>query len=113
MSYQTDLENITKYKDDATNFGAQVLRLVMKADLSNLRLLQRAFPNAVQTVKDWRESGVIPDYPYDTWDHRTPGQKQRDETLVYGMFDTAIEMDEEALKNRIRSHWPGGYGLFD
>ena len=65
MSYKVDLENITVYKNDATNFGTQLLRLVMKADMANLPRLRAAFPNAVRTVLEWRETGEIPDLPYD------------------------------------------------
>lgn len=65
MSYQVDLENITIGKNDATNFGSGLLRLVMKADLHNLHLLKQSFPNAVQTVSQWRVTGEIPNLPYD------------------------------------------------
>ncbi len=67
MSYKIDLENITKFKDDPTNFGALLLRLVMKADWHNRELLKKGFPNAVKTVEMWRESptGEIPYLPYD------------------------------------------------
>ncbi len=65
MSYKVDLENITVYKNDATNFGSELLRLVMKADLNNLRLLRHSFPNAVKTVEEWRRTGEIPNLAYD------------------------------------------------
>ena len=113
MSYQTDLENITKGQDDATNFGSMILRFTMKADLDNLKLLRRAFPNAVKTVEEWRQTSEIPDYPYDSPRQKTPEQKDRDRRFVHSMFDTALEIDEEAFKERIRAHWPGGYSLFD
>ena len=70
MSYKVDLENITVYKDDATNFGSQLLRLVMKADLDNLARLRQSFPNAVKTVEQWRETGEIPDLPYEGMEPR-------------------------------------------
>jgi hypothetical protein len=72
LSYKIDLENITVYKDDATNFGSGLLRLVIKADLNNLALLRQSFPNAVKTVEEWRETGEIPDLPYDG--QETPGR---------------------------------------
>jgi hypothetical protein len=65
LSYKVDLENITTGSNDATNFGSGLLRLVMKADLFNMALLRRSFPNAVKTVEEWRETEEIPDLPYD------------------------------------------------
>ena len=67
MSYKIDMGNILHGDKEATNFGTLLLKLVMKADLHNLRLLKLAFPNAVKTIEGWRmsENGEIPDYPYD------------------------------------------------
>jgi len=65
LSYKIDLENITEHGNDHTNFGTEMLRLVMKADLLNMALLRHSFPNAVKTVEEWRETGEIPDLPYD------------------------------------------------
>lgn len=72
MSYKIDLENITVHGNDHTNFGTELLRLVMKADLNNLARLRQAFPNAVKTVEEWRETGEIPDLLYDG--QGTPGR---------------------------------------
>jgi hypothetical protein len=79
LSYKVDLENITVGKNDATNFGSGLLRLVMKADLSNMRLLRQAFPNAVKTVEEWRRTGEIPDLAYDGMESprvKTPEEKE-------------------------------------
>ena len=67
MSYQVDMVNVLRRDKDASNFGFLLLKLVMKADLHNLALLRKAFPNAVRTIEEWRASGPeeIPDYPYD------------------------------------------------
>ncbi len=65
MSYQEDIENMTTGKKDATNFGAILLRLILKADLHNLALLRKAFPNAVKVAEHWRETGKSLYLPYD------------------------------------------------
>ncbi|MDD5701383.1 MAG: hypothetical protein PHU23_04955 [Dehalococcoidales bacterium] len=81
MSYKVDLENITVYKNDATNFGSQLLRLVMKADLANKARLREAFPNAVKTVEVWHQTGEIPDLPYDGMEPRLPPSAEELELL--------------------------------
>jgi hypothetical protein len=67
MSYQIDMINITKGRKEESNFGTLLLRLIMKADQHNLRLLQKGFPNAVETVEHWLASPIeeILDLPYD------------------------------------------------
>ncbi len=66
MSYQVDLEAISLHDQSRTNFGYLLLKLCMKADLHNLSLLRKAFPNAVMMVEHWRETGVNTlDLPYD------------------------------------------------
>ncbi len=65
MSYKEDMKNVIVKSKDATNFGALLLRLTMKADLHNRALLKKAFPNAVEVVKYWRETGECLELPYD------------------------------------------------
>lgn len=65
MSYQIDMENVVIGRNNATNFGAWLLRLILKADFHNLELLRKGFPNAVRTVEHWRRESNIPDLPYD------------------------------------------------
>lgn len=113
MSYQMDLENITKGNDDATNFGSMILRFTMKADLDNLRLLRRAFPNAVLTVEEWRKTGEIPDYPYDSPRQKTPEQKDRDRRLVAearGLLMEDIEKASQVIDWDEGSDPPNGLG---
>ena len=58
MTYKIDLENITIYKNDATNFGAELLRLVMKADLAG-RGSPRYGAIPQPLPRRWGRSGAI------------------------------------------------------
>ncbi len=65
MSYQEDIENMTTGKKDSTNFGAILMHLILKADLHNLALLRKSYPNAVKVAAHWRETGKYLFLPYD------------------------------------------------
>lgn len=65
MSLKIDMQNIVEGPDNATNFGAQLLRLVFKADQHNKRRLGMGFPNAVLMVERYQEAGDILDLDYD------------------------------------------------
>lgn len=60
-----DLENIVKGKNDATNFSAQLMRIVFKTDMVNREKLRSLYPNLVRTVEQFMETGEILDLPYD------------------------------------------------
>lgn len=65
MSLKIDLENIVRGKNDATNFSAQLMRIVFKADLTNKVKLYTVYPNLVKIVEQYQKSGEILDLPYD------------------------------------------------
>jgi hypothetical protein len=65
MSLSIDFDHITNGSDRDTNFGSQLLRLIFKADSHNRRRLAMGFPNAVQVVDHYIETGEILDLPYD------------------------------------------------
>lgn len=65
MPLKIDLENIVKGRDDATNFSAQLMRIVFKVDRRNRAKLAREYPNLVRTVTEYQETGEILDLPYD------------------------------------------------
>jgi len=65
MSIAIDLGNITAGKNDATNFTAQLIRIVMKADQRNRWKLIQVYPNLVRTVEEYQASGKILDLPDD------------------------------------------------
>ena len=65
MSLKNDLENIVDGKNDATNFSAQLMRIVFKADRANKWRLNRVYPNLVTTVHRYQTAGEKLDLPYD------------------------------------------------
>lgn len=65
MPLKIDLENIVEGKDDFTNFGAQLMRIVFKADMGNKAKLKTVFPNLVKTVQTYIDTGEKLDLPYD------------------------------------------------
>lgn len=65
MSLKADLENITEEKNNATNFTAQLMRIVFKADVINKAKLHTVFPNLVRTVQAFMDTGEKLDLPYD------------------------------------------------
>jgi len=65
MTLKIDLENIVEGKNDATNFSTQLMRIVFKADRRNKGKLRREYPNLVQTVGMYQETGEKLDLPYD------------------------------------------------
>lgn len=65
MSLKIDLDNIVNGKNDATNFSAQLMRIVFKADSRNIFKLRNEYPNLVKTVLGFHETGEILDLPYD------------------------------------------------
>lgn len=65
MSLKIDLENIVEGKNDATNFSAQLMRIVFKADIINKAKLNTVYPNLVRTVQAYMDTGEKLDLPYD------------------------------------------------
>lgn len=65
MTLKTDLTNIVEGKNDATNFSAQLMRIVFKADFENKRKLHLVYPNLVNTVESYQTFGEKLDLPYD------------------------------------------------
>ena len=65
MSLKNDLENIVERKNDATNFSAQLMRVVFKADSANKWRLRQVYPNLVNTVDRFQMTGTKLDLPYD------------------------------------------------
>jgi len=64
MSYKIDLDNIVNGKN-ATNFSAQLMRIVFKADVINKAKLHSVYPNLVRTVQQFMDTGEILDLPDD------------------------------------------------
>ena len=67
MTLKTDMDNVVNGKNDATNFGAQMIRIVLKADGINKNKLRTLYPNLVETVMRWQntDDAEILDLPYD------------------------------------------------
>ncbi len=65
MPLKIDLQNIVGGKNDATNFSAQLMRIVFEADGTNTAKLRLLYPNLVLTVRHFMESGEMLDLPYD------------------------------------------------
>lgn len=73
MSLKIDLENIVEGKNDATNFSAQLMRVVFKADFANKGKLRQVYPNLVETVERYQKAGEKLDLSYDeefTFEHK-------------------------------------------
>jgi len=64
MSFAIDLQNIIG-RNDATNFSAQLMRLVFKADWRNRAKLRHEYPNLVRMVEEYQTSGKILGLPDD------------------------------------------------
>ncbi|GAI96623.1 unnamed protein product [marine sediment metagenome] len=65
MPLKIDLENIVEGKNDFTNFSAQLMRIVFKADIINKAKLSTVYPNLVRTVQHYMDTGEKLDLPYD------------------------------------------------
>lgn len=65
MTLKIDMDNVANGNKDATNFTAQLIKLVIKADYNNRWRLKKAFPNAVTVVEYWEKTGQFLDLPYD------------------------------------------------
>ncbi len=65
MSLQFDLYDLLNGSGRQTNFSTLLLRLILKADEHNRELLHKGFPNAVDTVEIWNNTGTITDLDYD------------------------------------------------
>jgi len=72
MSLKNDLVNIVEGKNDATNFAAQLMRIVFKADSANKAKLRQVYPNLVDTVDTFQTSGKQLDLPYDSEEQTKP-----------------------------------------
>ena len=59
MSLQFDLHDLVNGSGKQTNFSTMLLKLIFKADIRNLELLRKAYPNAVSMVESYRETGNI------------------------------------------------------
>lgn len=65
MSLKIDLANIVDGRNDATNFSAQLMRIVFKADGANKGKLRQVYPNLVATVEAYQTTGARLNLPYD------------------------------------------------
>lgn len=65
MSYKIDLHNIVYGGNDATNFSTQLMRIVFKSDRRNVAKLRREYPNLVETVRHYKDTGEILNLPDD------------------------------------------------
>lgn len=65
MGLINDLENIVDGKNDATNFTAQLMRVVFKADKENKDRLRKVYPNLVGTVEAYQMTGARLNLLYD------------------------------------------------
>lgn len=100
MSLKIDLDNIVNGKNDATNFAAQLMRIVFKTDPINRAKLRCVFPNLVKTVRHFMDTGEILDLPYDgAEDWRPP---LRWDSLVKGAVETAYQELNTTKKPRSR-----------
>ncbi|MBA7570536.1 hypothetical protein ES708_12288 [subsurface metagenome] len=60
-----DAVNVLQGRDDATNFTAQLLRLIRRADERHLEMIRKVFPNAVRVYEHWFNTEEILDLDYD------------------------------------------------
>jgi len=65
MSLAIDMQLVDRGDKQATNFSAQLLRLIAKADRHNFELLRKGFPNAVKVFEHWQETGEYLNLEYD------------------------------------------------
>ena len=66
MALLEDLNNIiVGGPNDATNFAAQLMRIVFKADRYNVAILRTVYPNLVNTVRSYMATGEKLNLPYD------------------------------------------------
>lgn len=65
MSIKIDLDEIVNGRDSQTNFTTQLLKLIMKADSRHKELLRQGFPNAVMTIEEFQNSGMLLDLEQD------------------------------------------------
>lgn len=65
MGLINDLVNIVDGKNDATNFSTQLMRVVFKADMANKEKLRQVYPNLVETVERYQQTGEKLDLSYD------------------------------------------------
>jgi len=65
MSYKIDLDIIVNGKNDRDNFSAQLMRIVFKSDRRNIAKLRNEYPNLVETVQHFKETGDVLDLPND------------------------------------------------
>uniref|UniRef100_A0A6H2A665 Uncharacterized protein n=1 Tax=viral metagenome TaxID=1070528 RepID=A0A6H2A665_9ZZZZ len=59
MSIEIDMEIMLNGDDHQTNFGTMLLKLIFKADRSNIEKLRLGFPEAVKAVEYYKETGEI------------------------------------------------------
>ncbi len=65
MTLAIDMRLLAKGDRDATNFSAQLLRLIGKADSHNRALLRQSFPNAVAVYEHYQKTGEFLERNYD------------------------------------------------
>ena len=59
MSIKVDMEIWLNGDDHQTNFGTQLVKLIMKADGQNKEKLRLGFPEAVKVVEHYQLTGEI------------------------------------------------------
>lgn len=65
MPMNLDMQLVLKGDRSATHFTAYLLECIFKADRRNRALLRRGFPNAVEMVERYQETGDILNLEYD------------------------------------------------
>ena len=65
MGIAIDMQLVARGDKQATNFSAQLLRLIAKADLHNRALIRKGFPNAVKVFEHYQETGEFLEMEYD------------------------------------------------
>ena len=64
MSLEVDFRNVLN-RNDFTNFGAQLIRLIFKADLINRAKLKQVYPNPMKMVEHYKKTGEVLELDYD------------------------------------------------
>ncbi len=65
MTIEIDMQRVIRGDKEATNFSAQLLRLIAKADDHNRELLRQGFPNAVKVFEHYKKTGEFLFADYD------------------------------------------------
>ena len=65
MSLEVDFRNVLNGRIGIDNFGAELIRLIFKADRINRAKLKQVYPNAVKMVEHYNKTGEILELDYD------------------------------------------------